>query len=235
MARICSGVVPQHPPITAAPLPAIFRIVCANASGSTSNTVSPSRCFGSPAFGFTMTGVEEYRWSSSRIGIICSGPIPQLIPSASTRNPSKRLTKAGTSAPVKSFFRSSNTAVTNTGRLVFSFAARTAALISYVSLIVSMWIRSAPASSPYCITSRNASYASSNARSPIGFKSFPVGPTSSATYTFLPPALRRTASFPCATAVLVISSKEYTPSWNFSALAPNVFVNMISLPASIYA
>ena len=53
-----------------------------------------------------------------------------------------------------------------------------------------MWIRSAPASSPYCITSRNASYASSNARSPIGFKSFPVGPTSSATYTFLPPALR---------------------------------------------
>ena len=53
-------------------------------------------------------------------------------------------------------------------------------LNSYVSLIVSIWIKSAPACSPKITTSLKASYAVSNSRSPIGFSNFPVGPTSRA-------------------------------------------------------
>lgn len=64
---------------------------------------------------------------------------------------------AGTVTPTKVRPVASKVIVTQTGRRVFSFAASTAALTSYRSLIVSMTMRSAPASSPAVIISRKAS------------------------------------------------------------------------------
>ena len=87
-------------------------------------------CFGNPAFGFTMIGSEVYSLICLTIGIICLGPIPQLIPNASTRSPSKRATTDGISPPLNNFPFSSKITVANTGKSVFSLAANTAAFNS---------------------------------------------------------------------------------------------------------
>ena len=140
MARICSGVVPQHPPITAR------RSLRRSFASSVQMRpvphhqipVSPSRCFKKSRIRFLNDRRGRIPLEFPQDWNHLPGPIPQLIPKRIYTQPSKRLTKAGTSARSKLLPFVVNTAVTNTGRLVFSFAARTAALISYVSLIVSM-------------------------------------------------------------------------------------------------
>ena len=148
--------------------------------------VCPLTTTGNPAFGLTSIGVEQHFCSSSTNGSICSGPNPQLRPIASTPNPSSSATAAGIFAPVSNRPRSSNTIVTKTGSEQVSLTANTAAFISLVSLIVSMIQQSAPARTPALTISLYPSTAVSNARSPNGLSSFPVGPMSSATKAFLP-------------------------------------------------
>ena len=129
-ARIWSGVVPQQPPSPHTPSFAMRSMTEANRSGFTSNTVlSPSRR-GRPALGLTTTGTEDSFTSSSARGSICSGPMPQLTPRASTRRPSSRATVEAMVPPVSILPFSSYTVVTTTGRSLFSLAASTAALAS---------------------------------------------------------------------------------------------------------
>ena len=157
IAAMCAGVVPQQPPASQAPSRTSSSITAANSSGPTSNTVRPSTLRGSPALGFTIIGMEQQSRSWGKRVRICSGPRPQLKPMASAPSPSKRATAAAMSPPVRSLPFSSKIIVTNTGREVFSFAASSAAFASYVSLMVSIKIRSAPAFSPHCAASLKAS------------------------------------------------------------------------------
>ncbi len=194
-ARICAGVVPQQPPSTETPSKAITFIIPANSSGLTWNEVLPSTTTGSPALGFNTIGSDVTSRRRGRNPCITSGPKPQLRPNASTLSPSSIATAASISAPVRSLPSSSNTIVTTIGRLVFSLAAKTAALISYVSFMVSIKQKSAPARSPAMHIGLNASYASSKVKSPKGSSNFPSEPISSAAYAFRPTfAIARFAS-----------------------------------------
>ena len=124
------GVVPQQPPATEIPSGIISCIIAANSSAATSKTVLPSRCTGSPALGFKTIGSEHASISCGSSLRICFGPKPQLNPTASAPSPSTIATALKTSAPVNSLPSSSNVNVTITGRSQFSFAAKSAALIS---------------------------------------------------------------------------------------------------------
>ncbi len=90
-AAMWAGVVPQQPPIPQAPIRASSSIVAANASGPVSNTVQPS----THTMGQAGIGIHHHRQGGAseqlrKQPFICSGPIPQLTPSASTRSPSRK-------------------------------------------------------------------------------------------------------------------------------------------------
>ena len=226
---ICSGVVPQHPPTTVAPISHALSIRSANSSGERSYTVLPSIICGSPALGLRMMGIDAHSTSLGKRLIIFLGPTEQFIPIASTPSPSSILTTASGSAPVRSLPSAPKAQVTNIGNDEFSFAASTAAFVSYRSLIVSISMRSAPNFSASRIFVANISTASSKSRSPNGLSILPVGPTSKAIYSSLPERL---------TASLAISrARESSPSTlsHFSLFIPNVFVFIISAPAFKYA
>ena len=83
MARMCSGVVPQHAPIRLTkPSRAKSPIVSAMDSGVSS--YSPN-AFGRPAFGCTLTKVGASPASSSTCGRSASGPRAQLSPATRGR------------------------------------------------------------------------------------------------------------------------------------------------------
>ena len=84
----------------------------------------------SPALGFKTIGSEHASINCGSSLRICFGPKPQLNPTASAPSPSTIATALKTSAPVNSLPSSSNVNVTITGRSQFSFAAKSAALIS---------------------------------------------------------------------------------------------------------
>ena len=119
--------------------------------------------------------------NSSTKSSIFLGSNPQLNPNTSTLNPSKSAITLFASAPFNNLLSSENATVAIIGKSHTSFAAITAAFNSYVSDMVSIAIRSAPASTPASTISLNISTASSNSKSPIGFKSLPKGPISRAT------------------------------------------------------
>ena len=79
----CSGVVPQHPPMMAAPSSTSFFPTSANSSGSTLKTVWPSISSGIPAFGFARSGIAAYSAIFAIGSNIASGPVEQFIPTAS--------------------------------------------------------------------------------------------------------------------------------------------------------
>ena len=147
-AFIYSGVVPQQPPITDTPFLVSSVTSVLNSSGSTSNTVSPLRLLGRPAFGFKIMGREEYFKSFSTTPSSCFGPKEQLAPMASAPIPSKRATIASGEAPVISLPSSPYALETKTGRLQFSLAASKAAFVSKESFIVSIKTRSTPYFTP---------------------------------------------------------------------------------------
>ncbi len=130
MASMCAGVVPQQPPSSQTPSSAYERIFSAKSAGPTSYTVSPFSWCGRPAFGVTMTGIEETASNLSTTSSSWNGPRPQFTPSASTPSPSNSATSASGFAPVSSLPLASNVAVANTGRSLFSLAASTAAFSS---------------------------------------------------------------------------------------------------------
>ncbi len=114
-----------------------------------------------------------------------SGPNEQFIPIASAPKPSSMAIIAWGQAPVISFPDLSYAFVTNTGRLEHSFAARTAALVSKQSFMVSIIIISAPFITASFTQSEKMPTASSKPKSPIGSISLPVGPISKAIYLSL--------------------------------------------------
>ena len=94
------------------------------------------------------------------------GPRPQFRPKTSTPSPSSSATAARGEPPVRSFPVSSKIRLARMGRSQFSLAARTAAFISYRSLMVSMRMQSAPAWAAARTVSANSPTAASKSRSP---------------------------------------------------------------------
>ena len=116
-----------------------FSIQSENCSGLTSYLVSPSGVItGSPALGCVITGRLDTATILFTIGYNSSGPKEQFIPTASAPNPSSTTAILSGVHPVNVLPLSSNDIVQNTGRLEFSLTAKSAALISYKSVIVSM-------------------------------------------------------------------------------------------------
>ena len=113
----------------------------ANSSASTSYVFVTGS--GKPAFAFTTIGKLVHLDISSTIGIKSFGPKEQFTPIASTPKPSSVRHMAETEQPVNVRLFSSNVIVVITGRLEFSFAAKTAAFVSNKSVIVSITIISA--------------------------------------------------------------------------------------------
>ena len=98
---------------------------------------------GSPALGFTTIGSLVHLLSVAITGSNSFGPSEQFTPSASTPSPLKVSAIDGIEQPVNVLWFISNVIVVIIGRSEFSFAARTAALHSSKSVIVSNTIRSA--------------------------------------------------------------------------------------------
>ena len=153
--RIKSGVVPQQPPIIRTPSPGAGSSSATNSSGVI--RYSPVAGSGRPAFGFRISGLSVQRRSSRIMGRSSFGPRLQLKPMASTPSPLSVSPIAEMVVPTKVRPLASKVIVTQTGSVEFSFAARTAALASYRSLIVSITMRSAPASRPASTISRKIS------------------------------------------------------------------------------
>ena len=162
-----SGVVPQHPPITFAPNLSISLQIVANSSADTLYVLVTGS--GNPALAFTTIGRYVHLDISSTIGSKSFGPNEQLTPNASTPSPCNVRHMADTEHPVNVRLFSSNVIVVITGRLEFSFAARTAAFVSSKSVIVSITITSAPSAAT--TSSLKISYASSKVRLPVGSRS----------------------------------------------------------------
>ena len=183
---MCAGVVPQQPPRYVAPAARSFGPYVPNSSASIGKQVLPSFRNGMPAFGWTLIGARQFAASVSTTGISSFGPSEQFTPMMSAPRPSRMTAADCGSVPVtvrpSSLYESWQT----TGRFVASFAASSAARISWMSMHVSMMRRSAPASASAFACSRNASYASSKSRSPSGSMKRPVGPIEPATRASLP-------------------------------------------------
>ena len=124
--------------------------------------------------------------------------------------------------------------VQNTGKFVFSFAAKTAALASYKSIIVSIIIKFAPDFSPCIACLLNISYALSKLKVPIGSNISPIGPKSRATNLGLDLSDSSIAFLAIFIALSTTSSTVYPNLSNLSSLAPNVLVVITFEPASKY-
>ena len=215
-ARIKSGSVPQHPPRIPAPAAASSSIAAAKASAST--PYSPVTGSGRPALGLAITGSVVLARISRTMGIISRGPREQLTPTASAPSPSRVLAMDAGVHPVNVRPVLSKLMVTNTGRSVSSLAAIRAARVSVRSLMVSMAIRSAPASAPAFMISLYRVTASSKGRDPSGSTITPRGPTSSPARAPVSAAHSFAIRIPAA----ITSAVVYPVPFSFRALAPNV-------------
>ena len=136
--RICSGVEPQHPPMSPAPASIKAGPQEANSSGVIGYTVTPSSNTGSPAFGFARIGTSAYSFIFLMTGIISPGPVEQFTPIISAPMLCNTTTAVTGSVPYKV--------------LPSSWKVReaiTAALVSARLIIVSTTNRSTPASNKY--------------------------------------------------------------------------------------
>ena len=148
-AAMCVGVVPQQPPTTLTPSSIMPATASAYSGAWMSKTVLPSSSTrGSPAFACTMTGLSvtvSMRAASPRSS---AGPWLQLIPRTSAPIASSVIAATSGLVPKKVRPSSSKVMVAKTGRSEFSRQARTAALISARSVMVSIIKRSTPAATP---------------------------------------------------------------------------------------
>ena len=150
------GVVPQQPPRRRPSSGPCVPMEAAYVSGGTSKTVVRflSECH-------TCIGVDNHRqrtifqecWQK-HLKLIRPGRSSSRLHRA---KPFQECNNAGISAPVRSFPWASKIMVAATGSFEFSFAAKSAAFISSVSLKVSSKMRSAPAFSPSRTIWANAS------------------------------------------------------------------------------
>ena len=148
-AAMCAGVVPQQPPTTLTPSAIMPATASAYSGAWISKTVLPSSStWGSPALACTMMGLSvtvSIRAASPRSS---AGPWLQLMPKTSAPMASSVMAATSGLVPRKVRPSSSKVMVAKTGRSEFSRQARTAALISARSVIVSIIKRSTPAATP---------------------------------------------------------------------------------------
>ncbi len=150
--EICSGVVPQHPPIIFAPASMISFTYPAISAGVSWNVVSPSEYTGIPAFAWINTGIDWFIFRISfTMPIISAIPFPQFAPMIETpASISVSFISAGEDPIIVLYSLSeilSKVIVQITSQEVFSLAAFTAILASSRSVIVSITIASAPPNS----------------------------------------------------------------------------------------
>lgn len=141
---VCSGAVPQHPPmiLTVRYFPVISAIAPAIISGVMPYVARPFSSSGSPALGTTSIGRAAFRSSHSMAGTISAGPVEQFIPKTSTPMPSIATYAASTGAPSSIFPYCGKATLATTGRPL-GFAAETARFISGRSLLLSTSMASA--------------------------------------------------------------------------------------------
>ena len=161
---------------------------------------------------------------SLTVGSSSFGPSEQFTPSASTPKDESATAAVFASVPRKVLPSLSKVMVAAIGKSEFSFAARIAALISSKSDMVSIIMRSAPASAPNFTCEAKMSYASSKVSEPMGSSKAPIGPISSAAY-FAPERL--TAAIPA-----FMTSSTFSSLPSFFLFAPKVFAVIMSEPAS---
>ena len=190
----------------------------------------PPMLCGSPAFGWTDSGMAVSVFSVSSASSIARGPTEQLSPSVSTPFPSIPFTKLSSVAPL-SIFPSSfivTCAIMGISPLS-SFTARIACASSATSENVSSTMRSTPPSMSPRACSLNASRASSYESFPRGSIWTPRGPMEPATRTSPPPAAFaiwapfRLMSYTFCSSPCGASLKRF---------APNVLVSITSAPAA---
>ena len=182
---------------------------------------------GKPALGCAMTRARSCGASSPTSGANSVGPSEQLSPTAEAPSADSVVAAMAGVVPRKVRPSSPKVMVANTGSVVLSTAASTAALASSRSAMVSTTMRSQPAASAARACSEKMSKASSKVRVPKGSSSAPVGPMSPATSGA--PAARALA------AAAAYTSATVAPAFaSFKRLVLNVLVVMQSAPASTY-
>ena len=139
-AAMCSGVVPQQPPSATAPQSSNAAVLCANSSGP--STMPP----GNPALGFAKIGTVDTARISATMLCISSGPVLQFTPTASTSSEHSVTAAVFASVPVSVRPPCSKVMETAIGRSHTSLHPKIAARVWPMSSIVSMMIKSAPAS-----------------------------------------------------------------------------------------
>ncbi len=180
---MCSGVVPQQPPMILTPAHSRRRAYCAMYSGEQRYMLRPSTRVGSPALGMALMGLEENCIIRSMVSSVALGPTEQLRPMASTGQESISRVKVSVSVPPGRCPKSSMVtwATMATSPPAASCAARTASRSSSRLPKVSRISRSTPASTSASICSRKMARASAKEVGPSGSMRTPSGPTAPAT------------------------------------------------------
>ncbi len=145
IAWMCSGVVPQQPPIILAPAWRKRSACSAISSGESGKNVFPSTNTGSPALGSTERKISLKRPISAITGKRSWAPPEQLAPMASGLKASRMIRAVFASVPIMVRPPLSKLIWAITGSPEQLWAAITAARISPISVMVSIEIRSAPA------------------------------------------------------------------------------------------
>ncbi len=232
IARMCAGVVPQHPPITRTPACAKRRAYSAKYSGEARYMFRPSTFCGTPAFGCAESGRSTTLAIASIASSMIFGPTEQLTPTTSAPHSQSLRANAAGSVPYRPSPSACRVIWATTGR---SLAERTPAMawrISLMSAKVSRTKRSTPPAASARACSANAAAASSFAVGPHGSILMPSGPTAPATRTSPPAAARATR----APASLIAARRSSRPcSFSLNRFAPKVFVSMQSAPARMYS
>src|SRR5262249_57071655 len=115
---MCCGVVPQHPPTILTPYCTNFLAYEAIYSGEHRYMFRPSMLLGLPAFGWTDSFLDVTSAIRSMASSIGCGPTPQLSPTTSAPQSSRRFAKTSGGVPSRLFPSSSIDICTPTALLL---------------------------------------------------------------------------------------------------------------------
>ncbi len=153
--RMCSPVVPQHPPTSPTPNSRMKPVSAStSASGPSGYTAPSGPSSGRPAFGITDSGTRACLASCRRCSLISAGPVAQLSPMTSMPSGSSAASAAPTSVPssivpVVSTVIEARIGTCRPSAAIARFAPMIDAFVCRMSWVVSTITASAPpASSP---------------------------------------------------------------------------------------
>ncbi len=232
MRLMCSGVVPQQPPMNLTPARASLCAKVAMYSGDAMYILRPEISRGMPALGCaeSLRCVTAAIFSSA--SRMTAGPTEQLSPITSAPHSSSRWAHTSGDVPYDVVPSSWIVIWATMGS---SHASRTASMawwISCRSLNVSSTKKSTPPSSSPSICSRKIERASSSDVGPYGSMRIPSGPIEPPT-SALPAAASRASR---AAAALIAPTWAFRPCCaSFTRLAPKEFVSSSSAPLFTYS